>query len=390
MKAIIPDHIIQNIAKNGTDAQKRVARRTLALAAQIRQRRLAPVPTTHIDGENRVIYDAQNGTNLPGVEVRVESDPAGADQAVNEAFDGCGDTFKFYDEVFSRVSVDGKGMLLNSSVHYDKDFDNAYWDGSQMVYGDGSFFNRFTIDLTVMAHELTHGVTQFTANLDYQDQPGALNEHASDVFGVLVEQYAYQQTADKATWLVGQKLCEGKVQGRALRDMLNPGTAYDDPTIGKDPQVGNMKDYDHTWQDGGGVHINSGIPNKAFATACVNLGGFAWEKMGRVWYGVLASRATNSTNFQEWADLTFIEAGHLFGDGGAEQKAVVDGWAAVGITASADTPAPTPAPGGSPCVAQMHAILQDPNAIYHLLSLGKNEHVRRLLLNVYQTIKRGV
>src|ERR1041385_2784381 len=337
---MIPPHILGKI--NPEAARKSTA---------IRQnRRLAPIPAPTQVGEDREVYDAKNGTSLPGEKVQVEDDPTDPDPAVNEAYDGAGDTFNLYLEVYSRKSLDDANMKLISTVHYDKNFDNAFWNGEQMVYGDGQFFNRFTKDLTVEGHELSHAVTQFTCGLDYQDQPGALNEHFSDVMGALVEQYAYSQTADEATWIVGAKLCEGKIQGRGLRDMLNPGTAYDDPVIGKDPQGADMAHYDNTHQDNGGVHINSGIPNRAFALACREVGGYAWEKVGKIWYVAHTTRAKHDTDFQRYANLTWMVAGELFGPDSAEQVAVANGWKAVGIDAtvqSSPNPQPSPVPSRS-------------------------------------------
>ena len=157
-------------------------------------------------------------------------------------------------------------MKLDSTVHYGQEYNNAFWNGEQMVYGDGDgeIFQRFTKCIDVIGHELTHGVTQYEAALEYEGQPGALNESFSDVFGSLVKQYILKQNVDKADWLIGASLFAKKVKGVALRSMKDPGTAYDDPTIGKDPQSGHMKSYVKTSSDNGGVHINSGIPNRAF------------------------------------------------------------------------------------------------------------------------------
>src|SRR5262245_54891431 len=155
-----------------------------------------------------------------------------------------------------------------------------------MVFGDGdgTLFNRFTISIDVIGHELTHGVTGSEANLTYQGQAGALNESISDVFGSLIKQYSLNQTAAAADWLIGAGLLASSVKGVALRSMKAPGTAYNDPTLGKDPQPDNMSKFVHTAEDSGGVHINSGIPNKAFFLVATSLGGHAWEKAGQVWY----------------------------------------------------------------------------------------------------------
>ena len=291
-------------------------------------------------GKQRTIYDAKNGSKLPGMVVRNEGDPASSDQAVNEAYDGSGITYDLYYNIYQRDSLDNNGLKLDSTIHYQKGYDNAFWDGQQMVYGDGDedlpvserLFNRFTIAIDVIGHELTHGVTQFSADLAYWEQSGSLNESMSDVFGSLVKQYQANQMASQADWLIGQGLFTSNVHGVALRSMKAPGTAYDDPVIGKDPQPAHMKDYVTTVEDNGGVHINSGIPNHAFYVASIEMGGFAWEKAGRIWYKALTEKFTGKSNFQNAADLTYESAGELFGSDSLEQKAVKTGWAEVGIT----------------------------------------------------------
>ncbi len=155
----------------------------------------------------------------------------------------------------------------------------------------------------------------------------------SDVFGSLVKQYNKKQTADKADWLIGQGLFTPKVKGVALRSMEAPGTAYDDPVLGKDPQPADMKHYVKTSDDNGGVHINSGIPNKAFYEVAIRIGGNAWEKAGMIWYVMLRDKMRPDCDFQTAANLTFAAAGELYGKGSAEQNAVRAGWAVVGIKA---------------------------------------------------------
>ena len=139
----------------------------------------------------------------------------------------------------------------------------------------------------MIGHELTHGVVQHTANLAYEGQAGALNESIADVFGVLVEQFHRRQTAAEASWLVGEGLFMPDVQGVAMRSMKAPGTAYDDDVLGRDPQPAHMQNFVRTSADNGGVHINSGIPNRAFAEVAVALGGHAWERAGWIWFDVL-------------------------------------------------------------------------------------------------------
>lgn len=204
-----------------------------------------------------------------------------------------------------------------------------------MVFGDGDgeVFERFTRSLTVIGHELAHGVNQHAAGLEYQGQSGAVAESVSDVFGALVEQHALGQHAEQATWLIGEGLFTGLVQGRALRSMIEPGTAYDDDVIGRDPQPGHMRDYIETTDDNGGVHLNSGIPNRAFTLAALALGGPAWERAGHIWYDTLTSGSLSRTaTFTDFAAATLAEASRRFGAESAETRAVQEGWTAVGVT----------------------------------------------------------
>ncbi|MEW5940742.1 MAG: M4 family metallopeptidase [Chloroflexota bacterium] len=343
---IIPPHILENISQRGTPAQRAVAAQTLIQSEAIRGARLsadvrALAAALAAPGKSRNVYDAKTGSSLPGTLVRSEGSAASADIAVNEAYDGAGVTYDLFFNVFGRNSIDGRGMRMDSTVHYGKGYDNAFWNGAQMVYGDGDedlppaerLFNRFTICLDVIGHELAHGVTQHEANLTYSGQPGALNESMSDVFGSLVKQYLRGQTADQADWIVGEGLFTANVNGVGIRSMKAPGTAYDDPVLGKDPQPAHINDYVNTTSDNGGVHINSGIPNHAFYTACTSLGGNAWEKMGRVWYKALTEKLTASSDFQTAANLTYQAAGELYGVGSTEQTAVMVGWKKVGIEA---------------------------------------------------------
>ena len=291
---------------------------------------------TPVGEKRRVVFDAQRKTKLPGRLVRSEGDAPSKDDAVEEAYDGAGLTYDLYLEVYERNSIDGKGMRIDSTVHYDTNYDNAFWNGTQMVYGDGDgqLFTRFTRSLDVIGHELTHGVTAHEANLNYQDQSGALNESFSDVFGSLVKQRALTLTAEQGDWLIGAELLMPNVKGEALRSLKAPGTAYDDPVIGKDPQPATMKDYVQTPDDDGGVHINSGIPNHAFYLAAVAIGGFGWETAGKIWYETLTNRLRRDSDFADCADKTIAAASDLFGKGGREEVAVREAWRAVGVSSS--------------------------------------------------------
>lgn len=340
---IVPPHVLDKLAHADDPALAEPARRTLERDALERTRRrittvrgvvAAAPPAEPSDQPRRTIYDAQHTTSLPGRKVRGEGDQAGADASVNRAYDGLGATFELFLKAYGRHSIDGSGLPLDASVHYSDDYNNAFWDGEQMVFGDGDgeVFLDFTIPIDVMAHELTHGVTQYTANLEYFGQSGALNESMSDVFGSLVKQHALGHSAEQADWLIGAGLLAERVTGVALRSLKAPGTAYDDDVLGKDPQPGTMDDYVRTSRDNGGVHINSGIPNHAFYLAATALGGNAWERAGQIWYDVLTGgELAFDAQFADFAQLTVAAADARYGEG-EEQAAVREAWAEVGIT----------------------------------------------------------
>jgi Zn-dependent metalloprotease len=335
---IIPPYILNHLAEQGDEQQRARALQTMALSERLRGQRdvlgLMTVKSLTPPGEKRrTVYDAKHRTALPGKLVRSEGGKASKDVATNEAYDSAGATYDFYEKVFQRNSVDDRGMRLDSTVHYDRNYDNAFWNGNQMVYGDGDgqIFQRFTISIDVIGHELTHGVTQFEANLEYQDEPGALNESMSDVFGSLVKQWTLKQTADKADWIIGAGLFVPSIKGVGLRSMKAPGTAYDDPMLGKDPQPATMKGYYSGSDDNGGVHINSGIPNHAFYLTAAAIGGYAWEKAGRIWYIALRDRLRATSKFADAAKATIAVAGELYGTKSKEVKAVKAAWRKVGV-----------------------------------------------------------
>jgi Zn-dependent metalloprotease len=283
--------------------------------------------------KNRRVYDAKHRRQTPGHLVMMERWPRITDVEVNEAFDGAGITYDFYATVFGRSSVDGKGRRLDSTVHYGTRFDNAMWDGRQMIYGDGDgkIFKRFTASLDVIGHEITHGHTQYLSNLGYSGQTGAINEHISDAFGSMVRQWARNQSANQADWLIGAELFGPGVAARGIRSLAAPGTAYDDPVLGKDPQPAHMRDYVVTHDDNGGVHINSGIPNRAFYIVATNLGGYSWDIPGRIWFTTVDQQLTADADFNDFARATVAVAGTLYGEGGNVQETVAQAWALVGI-----------------------------------------------------------
>ena len=280
------------------------------------------------------IYDAANDTKLPGK--KMTKTVIDNDSDAKNVLSGAQYTWDFYYSILKRNSIDDEGMVLVNTIHYGKKYENAMWNGRQMIYGDGDgkTFGSFTVDIDIIAHELTHGVTQYTANLDYENQPGALNESFSDVFGILIKQYALKQDVNQSNWLIGENVMLGK--DYALRSMIAPGTAFKNhPIWGDDPQPATMNGFlnlpntkDGDW---GGVHFNSGIPNFAFCTAAMQVGGFAWETVGKVWYAALTQLLKNNSNFVDAKNATIFHAEKLFGNGSKVHNAVINGWKAAKV-----------------------------------------------------------
>ncbi|MCY0918191.1 M4 family metallopeptidase [Streptomyces sp. H27-G5] len=339
---VVPPHLLDRIARSEDTRRADAAQRTLERDSLLRTRRrvtavrgVAPALGAPVSDEpRRTVHDALHRTRLPGTKVRGEGDAPTRDATVNRAYAGLGATHELFLKGFGRRSIDDAGLPLDATVHYDEDYNNAFWDGRQMVFGDGDgdLFLDFTVSVDVIGHELTHGVTQYTANLEYRGQPGALNESMSDVFGSLIKQWSLEQTADQADWLIGAGLLGPQVSGVALRSMKAPGTAYDDDELGKDPQPASMDDYVRTHSDNGGVHINSGIPNHAFYIVATELGGKSWERAGRIWYDTLTGGGLAAdAQFADFARLSTAAAVARYGDGGAEHQALQKAWSTVGL-----------------------------------------------------------
>lgn len=323
---------------HGDDDDRPRAQAALALSASPRRERQAVAQYAGAiliprRGKLRTIFDAGQQRELPGRIARTEGERVTGDLAVDEAYDFSGRTYDYFRRVHGRSSLDDRGMRLESSVHYGEQFNNAHWNGRQMIYGDGDgkYFHRFTASLDVVAHELTHGVTQYAAGFAFSGQGGALAEHFSDVFGVLVKQYWSKQRAEDADWLIGAELITNRVNGVAIRSLKAPGTAYDDEVLGRDPQPSHMRNYVRTSADDRGVHVNSGIPNHAFYRVATLLGGNAWDVAGRIWYTALTRELGPRSRFRHCAAATWRAAGALYGEGSEPQAAVLAGWSAVGI-----------------------------------------------------------
>ena len=330
---IVPSSVLLKLAdKKSNPAEKKALIDAALLSEHIRGQRTvrALVSVGSFAGQKeRTVFDCQNLRPRPpqGVARRAEDEAPSGEQTVDFAYDHAGITYDFYREILNRNSIDGQGMRLDSFVHFGNGYNNAFWDGAEMVYGDGDQqqFLGFAQSLDVVAHELSHGVTEFSVpggGLEYVDQSGALNESFSDVFGSVVKQWHKNQDVVTADWLIGDGIMGPQV-GRALRSMKSPGDTS--ITWFGDDQPQDMDGY----VDGGDVHTNSGIPNRAFYLAATTIGGKSWEKSARIWYRALSMLHFRAT-FAEAAQATISAATLLFGEA-SERDAVRDAWTAVKV-----------------------------------------------------------
>jgi Zn-dependent metalloprotease len=273
-----------------------------------------------------LVYNCAHGNTLPGSPVT--NPGSSSDATAKRAFVETSAVADFYQKLFGRNSVDNAGKTLLSSIHYSVNYNNAFWNGSQMTYGDGdgNIFVDFTKGNDVIGHELTHGVTQYSVGLSYTNQAGGLNESVSDVFGSMFRQWQADQDVTKADWLIGKDIMGPGAIARGytcLRDMSNPAARHC-----LAPQPTKFSQY----RDGMDPHLSSGIPNFAFCKAATAIGGKSWEKAGRIWYQALTGFAPSpSMKMSVFANRTRTLAGGLFPAEPAVKTAVDKAWTAVGL-----------------------------------------------------------
>lgn len=272
------------------------------------------------------LFDCQHNTSLPGAPA---VNPGGsADATVKRAYDESEAVAKFYWETFQRDSIDGHHMTLLSSVHYSFQFNNAFWNGSQMTYGDGDgqLFVDFTLGDDVIGHELTHGVTQHSLGLVYSGEAGGLNESISDVFGSMFRQWEKKQTVGQADWLIGADIVGpvAKQKGyTCLRDIAAPNASH---ALAAQP--------DHYYPGIGNLdpHYSSGPPNLAFFKAANAIGGSSWDKAGQIWYKALTGFGPSpNLTMPQFANRTRALAQSLYPNDPSILGAVDGAWTAVGL-----------------------------------------------------------
>ena len=337
---IIPNELLNKLSRDKTltQALRKASHDTARVSLELRkgreQARELTIATQSI-GSHLVdlaatpkvtVYDCKHTQTPPGTPVA--NPKKSKDPPAKRAFVEATGVAEFYKSAFNRNSIDNAGMTIMSTVHYGVKFNNAMWNGSQMVYGDGDskIFVDFTKGNDVIGHELTHGVTQHSLQLGYQGDAGGLNESLSDCFGSMFRQWQGNQDAKKADWLIGRDIMgpQAKTKGfKSLRNMANPAdpsclapqpTKYSQITPGMDP------------------HFSSGPPNLAFCTACVAAGGKSWETVGQVWYAVLTgSGSSPNMTMKDFANRTRQVVGQLFKGNATVINAVDHGWTTIGL-----------------------------------------------------------
>lgn len=272
------------------------------------------------------VFDCKHHNTTPGT--LISNPGTSTDTTCTRAFNETKAVAKFYQTIFGRNSIDNAGMGLISSIHFSVKYNNAYWNGSQMTYGDGdgNIFIDFTKGNDVIGHELTHGVTQYSLGLNYSNQPGGVNESISDVFGSMFRQWQDKQDVNHADWLIGKDIMGPGALARGytcLRDLSNPAAAHC-----LSPQPINFSQY----QNGMDPHESSGIPNFAFYKAAMAIGGNSWAITGQIWYKALTGFAPSpNMTMKQFANRTRKIAASLYPTQSNVKAAVKAAWNAVGL-----------------------------------------------------------
>jgi Zn-dependent metalloprotease len=340
--ALVPPHLLDALATSHESPEIR-----LAAVETVRQTgRLTGLRAWHSLGRfggpaerSRRVYDAQAAMTLPGVEVATEHRVISGDPDVLAVHTNMGEVWAFLADVLGWTGLDRQGMEMLATVNYGQKFDNLFWNGMELVCGrgDGVVFRPFTPQIEVVAHELGHAMTSRGPGLVYHGESGWLNEAFSDVFGCVVKQWILGQTVDQASWLIGGEAFFPGVRATAIRSLAAPGTAYNDPVLGRDPQPATWSDRVLTDKDDGGAHINSSIPANAFYRLCVacrahGLTPCSWEIPFKLWLAAHMSLHSYAT-VADFVGATIREARLLDAKlASGLTEAVAAAWAAVGLS----------------------------------------------------------
>jgi len=297
-----------------------------SLSPAARHTKLKPATTVRPLRPSVLVFDCRGSSTQPGDQI--ETPESNNEEQARRIHHNMALLTSFYKSIFNRNSIDNNGMGLINSIHYGQTYCNAYWTGTQMVFGDGDgeIFTDFALSDDVLAHEFAHGVTQYTTGFGFWDEPGALNESASDVFASVFRQWRFRQSADRADWTIGASILGPTARERGFRSLRN--LSHPDSPDCLSTQPLHMRDYDKS----GDPHVNSGIPNYAFYLAANAIGGNTWDRIALVWYSALANgRRQPNMLFEEFAALTVNKAASLFRTNATVPRAIERGWKDVGV-----------------------------------------------------------
>ncbi len=337
---IVPQDVLRRLAEDRSlpDPERKSFADTARLDVELRRMRvqankvtqlslaMSPVVGAIAAAPSITVYDCGHSQTLPGAPVAKPG--SSADVTAKHVFDETSSLAKFYSQVFGRNSIDGAGMTLLSSIHYGANYNNAFWNGTQMTYGDGdgSIFLDFSKSNDVIGHELTHGVTQYSLQLSYTNEAGGLNESMSDCFGSMFRQWEANQDVQHADWLIGKDIMGPAALQKGyicLRDMADPAAKHC-----LAPQPKHYSDY----KRGMDPHYSSGIPNSAFCTICKSVGGNSWDKVGQIWYDAMTGSGSKpAMKMKTFANLTRSVTARRFPGDAALAGAVDAGWKGVGL-----------------------------------------------------------
>lgn len=349
--SIVPNEVLRRLAQDTTLSHnaRQALMRTALIDQEIRKLReqareltittqsVAPTLAALAATPTVTVYNCNHTHTLPGSPV--PNPGHAADPVAQGAFTEATAVAQFYQQVFNRNSIDNAGMTILSSIHYGVKYNNAGWNGTEMLYGDGDgeIFVDFTGGNDVIGHELTHGVTQYTLQLAYVDEPGGLNESVSDVFGSMFRQWQANQDVNAADWLIGSNIIGPAARAKGftcLRDMTNPAATHC-----LAPQPTHFSQY-HPGMD---PHFSSGIPNLAFYTFAKALGdprfpnrqpayANSWQTAGQIWYYAMTNGgASPRMSMHQFANRTHAAALHLYPNVPAIDNALRSAWTAVGV-----------------------------------------------------------
>lgn len=337
---IIPSDVLKRFAEDSklTEKERKCFADTAMIDVELRKLRvqagkltkvistLSLAPVTISRTPEITVANCNHSQTLPGTPI---SNPGSStDLTIKRAYDETKAVGEFFKKVFGRNSIDNAGMTLGSSVHYGTNYNNAFWNGMRMTYGDGdgNIFIDFTKSNDVIGHELTHGVTQYTMQLAYVNEAGGLNESISDVLGTMFRQWRLGQTVNEADWLIGHEIMGPGAIARhytCLRDMSNPGAAH---------CLAPQPDHFSKYQPGMDPHYSSGIPNFAFYKIAMAIGGKSWEKVGQIWYKAMVDfKPSPNMRMKSFAGRTRKLAVSMYPSDANLRNAVDAGWVAVGL-----------------------------------------------------------